>query len=48
MRKKASIVKIAGTNERGQMLYAIIDPLGRTEYQIWGHPVNMQNQYVII
>lgn len=48
MKKKASIIKIAGTNERGQMLYAIMDKYMHTEYQLWGHPINMQNQYIII
>ena len=46
--KNASIIKIAGINERKQSLFAIIDHLGHTEYQVWSHREIMAKQYNLI
>ena len=46
--KKASIIKIAGLNERKQSLYAIYDELGHTEYQVWSYFEIINKQFNLI
>ena len=46
--KRASRVKIAGLNERKQSLYAILDRLGHTEYQVWSYHEAIIKQFYLL
>ena len=48
MKKKASIVSIAGTNDREQHLFAVIDENGRVKFQVWAHTVVMEKKYKLV
>lgn len=42
---KAEIINIAGKDSAGHSLYAIIDPFGNTQFQVWAFSGSL-NQYL--